>query len=133
MIRQGWVITAKDKWYSPIENIIYMSKEAAEEAKQKYITNKECLEEKLCIESYEVIEDNQSIDDFYNQIEQEDPAYQAALTEAINKIENPTFSNNLYVDSTGRVTDFKKYLKDIFDEAADKNWLSTISICGGDY
>jgi hypothetical protein len=139
MIRQGWVLEEQsfysDETWVAIKVFMNYSDAVKELNILRNNSTREDYQERL--RRITVKENDQSIDDFYNQIEQEDPLYQTALTEAINEvkqeIENLTTSNNPYVDSTGKVTDFKKYLRHIFDEAADRNWLSTISICGGDY
>jgi len=139
MIRIGWLLEEKG-FYSDEDWVVikvFMNYNAA--VKELNIlkndsTRKDYVER---LKQINVEEDDQSIDDFYNQIEQEDPKFQAALekalTEVKQEIENPTPINNPYVDNTGKVTNFVKYLKHISDEAADKNWLSKVSICGGDY
>lgn len=138
MIRTGWVLEeqnfyGEDPWRA-IK--IFMNKRDAikELNKLSYDDNRDDYQERL--REITVEENDQSIANFYNQIEQENPEYQAELTEVISEtlieIENPTPSNNPFVNKQKNITDYKKYLRHIFDEALDKNWLSTISICGGD-
>jgi esterase/lipase len=135
MIRTGYQIFNYNKLakgYLPISGV-YMSKKEAE-------INMSALSFlDMKIEKVIIVENEQSIDDFYNQIEQENPAYQAALTEviteALSDIENNNFdTSNPYVDKDGIVSaeNTKNYLRYLSNEALELNWLNKVSICGGD-
>jgi hypothetical protein len=140
MNRQGWLLEEKDNLANDcwLTIQVFMDRKLAEEGVEEYINSLTREPEGIRLRNISVIENDQSIDDFYNQIEQENPKYQAeledALTEVKREIDSPTPSNNPYVDKDGivRPENTRKWLRWIMNEADGKNWLNTISICGGD-
>lgn len=101
MIRTGWQIYKQDEGFWKPFGGVYMSKNTAQDCFSKlHIKNKQLIK-------IQVIEDDESIDDFYNQIEQENPQYQTALSEVITKAVN---------DPSSKVTNVRE-------------WLTTFSLC----
>ena len=125
MIRTGWTVQYLikdsghwDTWISL--PTVYMNQHQASIARQKYIDSKELDETEVKIFSVNVVENNQ-------------PVYEnEELTKITANLEKNNLSSNPYVDGTGVITDTKKYLRYLSNEALDLNWLNKISICGGD-
>ena len=119
MIRNGWTVQYfMDTWISL--PTVYMNQYQASIARQKYIDSKELDETEVKIFSVNVVENDQ-------------PVYEnEELTKITAKLEKNNLSSNPYVDGTGVITDTKKYLRYLSNEALDLNWLNKISICGGD-
>lgn len=110
MIRQSWVLEEKgadpDSLYNYYPVKIYTDKQLALSELEKQLKN--CyFKSSFRLVEVDLIENDNSISDFYNQIEQENPQYQTTL----NKVLTETIS-----EPSNKVTNVRE-------------WLTTLSLC----